>query len=108
MTTYPNTPDGRYFVVKETLWRCANPGLSEANRQALVSDLMRARRAVKQAKAEVDALALQRARANVHAAKVALGERGDVWWSDGSPDYTRHKVTNTPCAEWFASLTLPG
>jgi len=73
-----------------------------------VGDLMRARRAVKQAKAEVDALALQRAKANVHAAKVALGERGDVWWSDGSPDYNRHKVTNTRYAEWFASLTLPG
>lgn len=73
MPTYPHTPDGRYFIVKETLWRCSNPGLSEATRQALVSDLMRARRAVKQAKAEDDMSALQRARASVHAAKVALG-----------------------------------
>lgn len=108
MPTYPHTPDGRYFIVKETLWRCADPSLPEATRQALVGDLMRARRAVKQAKAENDVSALQRARAIVHAAKVALGERGEVWWSDGSPDYNRHNVTNTPYAEWFASLTLPG
>jgi len=108
MPKNPQTPDGRYFVVKETLWRCANPSLSEATRQALVSDLMRARRAVKQAKAEDDTSALQRARASVHAAKVALGERGAVWWTDGSPDYNRRKVTNTPYAEWFALLTSSG
>lgn len=108
MTTYPNTPDGRYFVVKETLWRCANPSLSEATRQALVGDLMRARRAVKLAKAQDDLSGLQLARANVQAAKVALGERGTVWWTDGCPDYNRDKVTNTPYAEWFASLTLAG
>lgn len=99
MPTHPHTPDGRCFVVKETLWRCSNPGLSEATRQALVGDLMRARRAVKQAKAEDDASALQRARASVHAAKLALGERGAVWWTDGSPDYNRRKVTSTPYAE---------
>lgn len=108
MPIYPHTPDGRYFVVKETLWRRSNPGLSEATRQALVGDLMRSRRAVKQAKTEGNASALQRARASVHAAKVALGERGEVWWSDGSPDYNRLKVTNTPYAEWFASLTSSG
>ncbi|MGY3284499.1 hypothetical protein ACVW05_002090 [Pseudomonas fulva] len=108
MPKHPQTQDGRYFVVKETLWRCANPGLSEATRRALVGDLMRARRAVKQAKAEDDASALQRARASVHAAKVALGERGEVWWTDGSPDYNRRKVTNTPYAEWFALLTTSG
>ncbi|MDP9556836.1 UNVERIFIED_ORG: hypothetical protein J2W65_002473 [Pseudomonas parafulva] len=104
MPKHPQTPDGRYFVVKETLWRCANLSLPEATRQALVGDLMRARRAVKQAKAEDDASALHWARASVHAAKVALGERGAVWWTDGSPDYNRHKVTNTPYAQWYLSL----
>lgn len=69
---------------------------------------MRARRAVKGAKAADDASALGLARARVHAAKVALGERGDVWWDDGSPDYNQRGVILTPYAEWFASLTPDG
>ena len=39
------------------------------------------------------------ARARVHGAKIALGERGPVWWADGAPDYTRHLVANTPYAD---------
>jgi len=38
----------------------------------------------------------------VDTAKRALGERGDVWWDDGSPDYNRRLVNNTPYAAWFA------
>jgi hypothetical protein len=37
-------------------------------------------------------------------AKVALGERGPVWWTDGSPDFNRRLVINSPYAEWFSSL----
>ena len=37
-------------------------------------------------------------------AKVALGERGPVWWTDGEPDLNRHLVKNTPYAAWFAKL----
>lgn len=63
---------------------------------------MAARRAVRAAKADADALA--EARARVDAAKRALGERGPVWWTDDAPDYGRHLARNTPYAEWFASL----
>ena len=45
-----------------------------------------------------DEAAERAARAKVHAAKVALGERGPVWWDDGAPDYNRHLVKNTPYA----------
>lgn len=96
----PTTPDGRYFVVKGTLWRCSNPSLEEEQRQQLVNQLMDARRAVKAALASADAVQLHDARARVQKAKVALGERGPVWWQDGSPDYNRFKVTNTPYAHW--------
>ncbi|MBA1195053.1 hypothetical protein G7007_19720 [Pseudomonas entomophila] len=98
---YPRTPDGRYFVVKQQLWRCTNPDLPEAQRQALVSELMTARREVKQAKQLDDAERLRQARARVDTAKVALGERGPVWWDDGAPDFNRRKVAQTPYAEWF-------
>ena len=77
------------------------PGDSPA---AAAAALMEARRAVKQAKACDDAAALKRARAAVNDAKVALGERGPVWWDDGSPDYNRYKATNTPYAAWYDRL----
>jgi hypothetical protein len=37
-------------------------------------------------------------------AKQALGERGPVWWDDGSPDLNRHMAKNTPYADWYAKL----
>lgn len=103
---YPTTPDGRYFVVKEQLWRCSNPALDPQQRQHLVDDLMTARREVKAAKLLGDPQELKTARAHVQAAKVTLGERGPVWWKDGSADYNRYKVSNTPYAEWYQSLKL--
>jgi hypothetical protein len=37
--------------------------------------------------------------------KQALGERGPVWWDDGSPDLNRHMAKNTLYADWYAKLT---
>ena len=78
------------------LWRTSNPALSDEARESLVKDLMAARRDVGTAKRAGDASAEKSARARVHEAKVALGERGPVWWDDGAPDYNRHLVKNTP------------
>lgn len=103
--TLPVTLDGRYFVHRGVLWRCTNPALPDADRTRLVAELMAARRAVGAAKRSGDAAALDVARARVDAAKIALGERGTVWWTDGAPDYNRRKVTATPYAEWFAGLS---
>ncbi|WP_085810728.1 hypothetical protein [Sphingomonas sp. TZW2008] len=100
----PVTPDGRYIVVRGRLWRRADPSLSDDRRKALVDDLMHARRAVRTAKAADDAQALAEARARVDAAKVALGERGPVWWQDGAPDLNRHMARTTPYADWYAAL----
>jgi hypothetical protein len=102
---YPDTPDGRYFVVQGRLWRKSNPGLGDDERERLVRELMSARRAVRDAKGE--SFATSEARKRVNTAKVALGERGAIWWSDGSPDYNRHIAKNTPYADWFASLKTP-
>lgn len=102
--THPVTPDGRYFVVKGKLWRCSNPSLEEDVRQSLVDALMAARREVKKAKDSGDASQMERARETVQIAKVAHGERGPVWWDDGSPDFNRFRVTNSPYAEWFSLL----
>lgn len=105
---YPVTPDGRYFVVKGQLWRCSNPNLDETTRKRLVAELMQARQAVKAALKHGDDTALRAARQQVNTAKVALGERGAVWWTDGAPDYTRKHVKHTPYASWYAdSASVP-
>ena len=103
---YPVTPDGRYFVVRGRLWRMSNPSLPEYRRSELVRELMAARRAVRDAgpNGADDPEAMKQARAAVDAAKVALGERGPVWWDDDAKDWNRTLVKNSPYADWFASL----
>jgi hypothetical protein len=96
------TPDGRYVVVRGRLWRTSNPGLPSERRQALVDALMDARRAVRTALTTGDPTALAQGRAQVDAAKVGLGERGPVWWTDDARDLNRHMARTTPYAEWFA------
>ena len=100
----PVTPDGRYFVVRGRLWRCSNPALPAEQREVLVHELMLARSAKGQAMRANNSAAREAARRRVDAAKHALGERGEVWWTDNAPDYNRHMAKNTPYAAWFASL----
>lgn len=98
-----STPDGRYIVVRGRLWRRADPSLPEEQRTALVAKLMSARRDVGAASRAGDAEAIAGARRRVEAAKVALGERGPVWWDDGARDENRHMARNSSYADWFAS-----
>lgn len=105
--SYPVTPDGRYFVVRGRLWRCSDPSLPPERRAELVRDLMDARRRVGGAKRAGDAEAERAARADVHRAKVGLGERGQVWWDDGAPDWNRRIAAGTPYAEWWAGVPKP-
>ncbi len=95
------------MVVRGRLWRIANPSLGAEEREALVRTLMAARREVKAAKAVGDGARLAAARSSVEASKVALGERGPVWWHDGAEDFNRHLVKNTPYREWYDRLTEP-
>ena len=101
---HPVTPDGRYFVVRGRLWRMADPSLDEAQRADHVRHLMAARRAVREAKQSADQDAEGAAHRAVDEVKRALGERGPVWWKDGSPDLNRHMAKNTPYADWYAKI----
>lgn len=96
---YPETPEGRYFVVRGRLWRKSNPHLEPGLRATLVKVLMAARRDVGQAKKVGDVAREKAARANVNRAKIALGERGPVWWTDGADDLNQHEVVNTAYAD---------
>ena len=95
---YSATPDRRYFVVRGRLWRLSNPALDAATHEQLVGELMAARRAVRDANAPRERIA---ARGRVDAAKRGLGERGEVWWQDGAPDYNHQLAVDTPYADWF-------
>ena len=102
MNRPPRTLDGRYFVVRGRLWRLSDPSLDDERRSQLVKQLMSARRAIRSAAGDPDAIA--HARRLVDAAKRKLGERGAVWWDDGAPDYNRRMVRTTPYASWFVEL----
>jgi hypothetical protein len=72
------TDDGHYVVIGGRKWRATDPSIPEDRRVELVRILMEWRREVGNTEGtpgESDA------RAGVHAAKVALGERGQPpWW----------------------------
>lgn len=95
---YSTTPDRRYFVVRGRLWRLSNPSLDAVTHERLVRELMAARREVRDADGPKNRIL---ARGRVDAAKRALGERGDVWWQDGAPDYNHQLAVDTPYADWF-------
>ena len=80
MSEPERTPDGHHVIIDGRKWRATDPSIPEERRQELVNELMSARRAVGAAKRAGDAEAEKAARERVHAAKVALGERGEPWW----------------------------
>lgn len=71
------TQDGRHVVIDGRRWRATDPAIPEALKSELVGELMAARRAVGSA---ADAGEERAARDRVQDAKVALGERGPMWW----------------------------
>lgn len=85
--------DGRYITVDGRKWRATNPNIPEQLRSELVAELMDARRRVHLDRA--DDAAVQRARRRVNDAKMALGERGDPWWSVRSDDSVRCHIEAT-------------
>lgn len=80
------TPDGRYVVVGGRRWRATDPEIPEDIATDLRRHLMAARRAVAASRRNEDAAAEGLARSRVHAAKVALGERGTPWWEQSSTE----------------------
>jgi len=89
MTPPDQTPDGRYIVVDGRRWRAADPGIPEPLKKELISELMAARRAVKDAG---DDRGVAAARARVADAKLALGERGEPWWEEASDEGLRNRL----------------
>ena len=90
------TPDGHYVVIDGRRWRATDPTIPAARREELVRALMAWRREVRRTKGTD---AERRSRDGVHAAKVALGERGDPPWWEQTAAQRR--------ARWKAEVPLP-
>lgn len=99
-----STANGTFYRDAAGQLQYAPSAGSDSLHIALVSELMRARRAVRTAKQAGDEQAEAAAHRDVDAAKQALGERGAVWWGNDDPDLNRHMVKNTSYASWFAGL----
>jgi hypothetical protein len=107
MTSELTTPDGRYLVIQGRLWRAPNPTLASEAKIRHLRELLNGRRALNAAKAAGDEEAITAARRMIAGAQVGLGERGNVWWKDGAPDFNRTLARNSPYAEWFARVEAP-
>ena len=91
------TDDGHYVVINGRRWRATDPAIPEERRAELTRILMAWRREVRRAKGTAGEPA---ARAGVHAAKVALGERRTPPWWEQTDDQRR--------ARWQAHVEPPG
>ena len=95
MSEPERTPDGRYVVIDGRRWRATDPDIPEQRQAELRSILMAWRREVRRTKGTDEERA---SRDGVHAAKVALGERGTPWWEQ--TDEERR-------ARWEADIPRP-
>ena len=77
------TPDGRYVIIDGRRWRATDPLVPEARRDELQHLLMAWRREVRRVRGSDGE---PEARAGVHAAKTALGERGTPWWEQSEDE----------------------
>ena len=82
--------DGRYLIIDGRRWRATDPSIPDPLRQELVNELMSARRAVRSAGDDAEAMAMARSR--VDDAKVALGERGHPWWEEPEGQATERRA----------------
>ena len=91
--------DGHFVVIDGRRWRATDPDIPEDVAAVLRRSLMAARRDVGAALRSRDEDAERSARARVHRAKTALGERGTPWWEQ-SAEQRR--------ARWEAGLPAGG
>jgi hypothetical protein len=82
----------RWIEVDGRRWRATDPSIPAPLRQELVDELMAARRAIGALGRHGDEGLVADARRRVHAAKVALGERGEPWWDEPSDDGQRARL----------------
>jgi hypothetical protein len=93
----PKTDDGHYVVIDGRRWRATDPDIPEDRRAELTRILMAWRREVRRTRGTDEE---STSRAGVHAAKVALGERGTPPWWEQTNAQRRTR--------WSADVPEPG
>jgi hypothetical protein len=91
------TEDGHHVVINGRRWRATDPAIPQERREELTRILMAWRREVRRVRGSPAEAA---ARAGVHAAKVALGERGTPPWWEQTEAQRR--------ARWESVVAEPG
>ena len=81
------------MVIDGRRWRATDPLIPDARRDELQRVLMAWRREVRRVRGTD---AEKAARAGVHAAKTALGERGDPWWERSEAERRARWETRVP------------
>lgn len=97
MAEPPITDDGHHVVINGRRWRASDPAIPDERRAELTRILMSWRREVRRTRGTDEEPA---ARAGVHAAKVALGERGTPPWWEQTDEQRR--------ARWQADVPVVG
>jgi hypothetical protein len=85
----------------------SDPKLNEFERRKLKAKLGLLRTRGRVAHLSGDDLLVQELRHEIDRIKQALGERGPVWWADGTPDYNGRLVTASPYASWWSQSCRP-
>jgi hypothetical protein len=88
-----HTPDGHFVIIDGRRWRATDPLIPDARRDELQRILMAWRREVRRVRGTDQ---VREARAGVHAAKSALGERGDPWWEQSEAERQARWETSVP------------
>ena len=97
-------PYGRYIVVNDRLWVQIQSDTYTRRTRAVHKGSDGCAPDRREGSARRGSRSVQAARKLVDEAKIALGERGEVWWDDGAPDYGRKLVKNTRYAQWWTAL----
>ena len=90
------TDDGHHAIINGRRWRATDPSIPDDRRAELTRVLMAWRREVRRTQGTEEESA---ASAGVHAAKVALGERGDPPWWEQTDEQRRTR--------WAAAVPEP-
>jgi len=88
----PRVGAERWTVIDGRRWRATDPAVPKPFETELVHELMDARREVGAGGRAEDEGRVAAARARVHDAKVALGERGEPWWDEPSSEGLRERL----------------
>jgi len=93
------TQDGRYIIANGVLYRTPNPNLTDEQILKLSKIVSLTR---KEYHFPRKGLSKKHLRENLR--DVEKDRSGEIWWTDGAPDYNRTRLSKSPYYEWYLDL----